>query len=264
MSESDLPAVPIMLQEAFKDWAWSIAWAYYPGKAVHRIESPAGEVCFVKLSFGAQNPPLGDDAVRLRWARAFLPVPEVLGSGTADGLDWLVSRALAGVDATAPELLAEPEPLVAALGRGLRRFHEKAPVGACPFDFRLAAALPRVRQRASSLTEFESSPDAEHQNLSLAGALAKLEEDRPAQENLVICHGDFCFPNVVIEDGMVIGYLDLGDLGVADRWRDIAIGAWSTIWNLGTRYEDLFYEAYGIEPDRQKIAYYRLLYDLVS
>ena len=52
----------------------------------------------------------------------------------------------------------------------------------------------------------------------------------------------------------------LGELGVADRWRDIAIGAWSTGWNFGPEYEPLFYESYGVAPDPDRIAFYRLLW----
>lgn len=82
--------------------------------------------------------------------------------------------------------------------------------------------------------------------------------------HLVVCHGDYCPPNVLLTDGRVSGYVDLGELGVADRWWDIAIGGWSTGWNFGAEFEDLFYDSYGIEPDRDRIAFYRLLYDLVS
>ena len=51
---------------------------------------------------------------------------------------------------------------------------------------------------------------------------------------------------------------------IRDRWWDVAIGAWSTTWNVGPGWEQLFYESYGIEPDPERIAFYRLLYDLAS
>jgi kanamycin kinase len=85
-----------------------------------------------------------------------------------------------------------------------------------------------------------------------------------ASEDLVVCHGDYCAPNALLTEGRVTGYVDLGELGVADRWWDIAIGGWSTVWNFGAQFEPLFYASYGIEPDPERIAFYRLLYDLVS
>jgi aminoglycoside phosphotransferase len=32
------------------------------------------------------------DAVRLRWAARYLPVPELLGSGSEESSSWLVTR----------------------------------------------------------------------------------------------------------------------------------------------------------------------------
>jgi kanamycin kinase len=49
---------------------------------------------------------------------------------------------------------------------------------------------------------------------------------------------------------------------VADRWADLAVAAWSTEWNYGPGYDGLVYEGYGIAPDPERIAYYRLLWDM--
>lgn len=82
-------------------------------------------------------------------------------------------------------------------------------------------------------------------------------------DRLVVCHGDACAPNTLLDDaGRVAGYVDLGSLGVADRWADLAVGSWSLDWNYGAGYQPTFFRAYGIEPDPRRIAYYRLLWDL--
>jgi len=94
--------------------------------------------------------------------------------------------------------------------------------------------------------------------------LPTLERLRPASEDLVVCHGDYCFPNVLIEGDEVTGFVDLGELGVADRWWDLAVATWSVTWNAGPGWEDVFLEAYGVERDQARTAFYRLLYDLVS
>jgi kanamycin kinase len=61
-----------------------------------------------------------------------------------------------------------------------------------------------------------------------------------------------------------VGFVDLGELAVADRWWDLAIGTWSTTWNYGPGLEPRFLAAYGAEPDPDRQAFYRLLYDLAS
>ncbi len=38
--------------------------------------------------------------------------------------------------------------------------------------------------------------------------------------------------------------------------------AWSTEWNYGPGYDGVVYDAYGVAPDPERIAYYRLLWDL--
>jgi kanamycin kinase len=81
---------------------------------------------------------------------------------------------------------------------------------------------------------------------------------------LVVCHGDYCLPNVLIEADAACGFVDLGELGVADRWWDLAVATWSVTWNLGPGYEDLFLHEYGVERDDDRVEFYRLLYDVVS
>jgi kanamycin kinase len=75
--------------------------------------------------------------------------------------------------------------------------------------------------------------------------------------------GDACAPNTLItEDGRWSGHVDLGDLGVADRWADLAIATWSAEWNYGPGWERPLLDAYGIRADPDRTRYYRLLWDL--
>jgi kanamycin kinase len=55
--------------------------------------------------------------------------------------------------------------------------------------------------------------------------------------------------------------VDLGRLGVADRWADLAVATYSLGWNYSGQWEHELLDAYGIEPDRERIEYYRRLWD---
>lgn len=198
------------------------------------------------------------------WACTRLPVPKVLQYGVDEAREWLLTAAVDGVDATDAGLRADPAHLLLSLAKGLRRFHD-ADAGNCPFDNRLEVALKDVHRRvASGLVDPARDFHPEHQHLSAQAALVELRRLRPKSEDLVLCHGDYCLPNVLLKDGCVSGYVDLGEMGLADRWHDLAIATWSVTWNLGPGREGHFLDAYGIDPDPDRVAFYRLLYDLAS
>lgn len=264
-SGSDSPPAPPELLERHRGWTWTEAWSYLPHSVTWRLESPGGEIRFLKISRLGWGVGLDAECERMSWAHRYIAVPKVIGCGSENAVEWMLTEGLPGRDATHPDLKADPRRLVGLLARALRDFHASLPVEECPFDFRNQAALDLVGRRvAEGLINVETDFHPEHEGLTPEDGLAQLKRLRPDDEDLVVCHGDYCFPNVLIEDWKIAGYLDLGELGVADRWWDVAVGAWSTTWNIGEGYEDLFYESYGIEWDSRRIAFYRLLYDLAT
>src|SRR5215469_9753631 len=146
--------------------------------------------------------------------------------------------------------------------RGLAALHDALPAADCPFSWtaedRIAAA-----QRAAAAGRLDTSDWApEHLELGIEGVLARVQDIPPA-DKLVVCHGDACAPNTLITgDGRWSGHVDLGDLGVADRWADLAIATWRTGWNYGPGWEQVLLDAYGIKQDEQRTRYYRLLWEL--
>ena len=198
------------------------------------------------------------------WALGRLSVPRVIDHGTAEGVEWLLTSALPGGDATGDQFIRDPASLVPLLAEGLRRFHN-TPAQDCPFRFRVHDALRHVRTRVGAgIIDPDRDFHSEHAHLTPSQALAELEATRPVTEDVVLCHGDYCLPNVMIDDGRVSGYLDLGEIGLADRWWDLAVATWSLTWNLGPGWEDTFLQSYGVERDPDRTRYFRLLYDLVS
>ncbi len=78
----------------------------------------------------------------------------------------------------------------------------------------------------------------------------------------MVCHGDACAPNTMIsDDGEWCGHVDFGDLGIADRWADLAVALLSLSWNYRGDWEDELLDAYGIERDPVRIEYYQRLWD---
>jgi len=132
----------------------------------------------------------------LRWAAPYIPVPPVIDCGIDDSGAWLRTGGLPGVSAVHPRWQATPAVAVAAIAVGLRTLHDSLPVASCPFDWSVASRLPLLHP-------------AHRANLP----------DPPPIDRLVVCHGDACAPNTLIDDaGRYCGHVDFGELGVADRW----------------------------------------------
>lgn len=155
-------------------------------------------------------------------------------------------------------LRGDPARLVPLLAEGLRRVHA-LPVAACPFDNRPAVAHERARRRVAAgmvdpadVYPWGAYPTAD-------AALARLEELVPREPELVVCHGDYCLPNVLFDGWRLSGYIDLGLLGVTDRWHDLADALRSVTRNCGPGWEEPFLEAYGAARDAAKLEFFGLL-----
>lgn len=183
-----------------------------------------------------------DEAERLEWAAPFTPVPRVIELGGDETHEWCVTAALPGLSAADPRWVAEPAAAVRAIGDGLRAFHDALPVAGCHFDWGVQQRLTDAAARGIRTPDHLRTP--------------------PEIDRLVVCHGDACAPNTLIgADGTWSGHVDLGALGVADRWADIAVAAMSTGWNYGPGWEDALVEAYGLAPDPVRMTYYQDLWN---
>lgn len=201
-----------------------------------RIASDPVEFCKV----GPPHPEwdVDGEVARLEWLARYVSVPAVVDHGIADGLCWLRTVELPGMSAVADRFAVDAAATVRELGRALRAFHDALAIEDCPFDWRAAT---RIARKANDTTRLGAVP----------------------AEDLVVCHGDACNPNFLLDDrGRCVGYVDVGDCGVADRWADIAPALVSLCWNFeGDRSAD-FLAAYGIDRDDAKIAFYGALYQL--
>lgn len=214
--------IPDDLHDRYAAWRWEKAYEWVEDRPTFRLTSVSGEVRYLKVHpVGAGIP---DEVTRLRWVSQWVRVPGFVEYGSDGFRDWLMTAELSGVDASRhPWRESDPARLAAAVGRGLRAFHDAVPVDECPFW------LPGA----------DSGPGAD----------------------LVVCHGDYCLPNVFLEDGEATGYLDLGAVAVADRWLDLAIGLRSLDYNLGPGFEDDYLAGYGTPLDERKRSAWLARYD---
>jgi aminoglycoside phosphotransferase len=69
-----------------------------------------------------------------------------------------------------------------------------------------------------------------------------------AKPGLVLIHGDYCLPNVLVEQGRLTALVDLGRSGIGDPRDDFAAALWSLHYNYGPGYARDFLDAYGVPP----------------
>ncbi|MFI2486696.1 phosphotransferase [Promicromonospora kroppenstedtii] len=196
---------------------------------------------------------LTNEAARMRWAAPYTPVPQVLEVGSDDEAQWLVTVAMTGRSAVDPRWLVEPETAARAIGAGLRALHDALPVEECPWTWSVEDRIAVAEDRAAR----------GHAAVGWSVEARARAADAPDHDRLVVCHGDACAPNTLLDDdGAWAGHVDFGGLGVADRWADLAVATYSLAWNYGDGYDHLVYEGYGIDEDPDRVAYYRFLWDL--
>lgn len=261
MTDGIRQALPQPLAALVGDKPWELAWTHESGVTV--AVGTGDDRRFVKWwRADASLSDLTAEAERMRWAAGWAPVPEVLDVGSDDQGSWLVTAPLPGTNAVDDRWKADPAATVEQLGLALRWWHESGPVDACPFSWTVDDRLPVARRMVADGHRPPETWHEDHQHLSTDEAL-DIVADPPPVDRLVVCHGDTCAPNTLIDDdGQWVGFVDLGALGVADRWADLAIATWSAGWNYGLEWERPLLDAYGIDPDPDRTAYYRLLWDL--
>ena len=228
---------------------------------VYRLSDAVRPVSFLKVSPRDELVTLADDAARLRWLADRLPVARVLSYHEDATHSYLLTSAVPGVDAAtlSERLETDTRHLVRLLAQGLRQIHAVNPTN-CPFDHRLAREVEHARLQALRGLVNEADFDPERQTRSALDLFDELLATMPKDEDLVLTHGDYCLPNIMIEGNRLSGFIDLGRAGISDRYRDLALARRSLIRNCGEEWVDLFFSEYGLpQPDEEKLAFYQLL-----
>jgi len=209
----------------------------------------------------------------MQWLEGKIPVPQVLAYEVENKKSYLLMSKMDGVMSCDNYYLEHPQILLEALSCGLKMLW-KVDVRECPRSRDLDAVLKEAREQVENhlvdLDNVEPETFGEGGFENPEQLLEWLESHRPSFEP-VLSHGDFCLPNIFLENGQIAGFIDLGKTGVGDKWNDIALCYRSLKHNFdgtygGKVYEDfdseMLFEKLGIEPDWDKIKYYLLLDEL--
>lgn len=261
-SASTLPALPVDLRRAIgADAPWEAVTLGYSGTAIFRVTSAAGDARYLKIGEQATAAEVMAEAARLEWLAGRVPVPQVLHVSEAEGRAFLLTSAVPGHVLCDPQVTRDLPRLVRLLAEGMRMLHG-LDAATCPFDARLDVKVAAAQERVMRGEVDEHDFDDIRHGRTAESLFAELIATRPASEDLVFTHGDYCLPNILIdaERDAITGFIDLGRAGVADRYQDLALAARSLTYNFGGEWVPLLFDTYGLDTvDHAKIAYYQLL-----
>jgi streptomycin 3"-kinase len=225
-------------------------------------------LAYAKIAPVARSADLAGERDRIAWLHGRgVACPEVVQWREVEEGACLVMTAIAGVpaaDLSGPDLLTAWPSMVRQLGT----LHELS-AAQCPFDRSLSVMFDRAADVVGrNAVNPDFLPDDE-KDTPARELLARVERDLPTrfdQEAIdrVVCHGDACMPNFMIdpESFRCTGLIDLGRLGTADRYADLAlmVANASESWTAPDEAERAFAVLFGVlgieVPDRERLAFY--------
>lgn len=258
------PAVPASLAARLDGYLWRRDAVGESGGAVYRLYGKAGAPDLYLKHGGADVAnEIGAEMVRLRWLAAHLPAPRVEGFVDTGHESWLLMSAMPGK--TAWQLMAAQTVLrpavVDALAGFLRRLHAIA-VDACPFTSERGYRLRAARARIDAGQVDEDDFDEERAGWTAEQVWEAMQALLPLAPDRVVTHGDYSLDNLLIEGGEVVGCIDAGRVGIADRYQDLAI-MWNCLAEFGAACQQRFLRTYGVdEVDQEKLAFHLMLDEL--
>lgn len=209
----------------------------------------------------------------MKWLQGKLPVPCILQEEKVDKIQYLLMSRMPGEMSCAESYMDREDALTGLLAEGLKMLWS-VDITDCPYnntlEQKLRQARNRVEQGLCDMENVQEDTYGENGFKDPSDLLAWLETHRPA-EDPVLAHGDYCLPNVFLQEDKVSGFIDLGRCGVADRYQDIALCYRSLLNNYSGAYggkvyptfhPERLFEELGLAPDWEKVRYYILLDEL--
>ena len=216
-----------------------------------------------------------NEAAVIRWLNGRLPLPDIPVYAVENETAFTLMSKIRGKMLCDMDYLRQPELVIGLVAQGIKMMWQ-VDVSGCPcytsrLSERLKAAEYNVKNGLVDIDNTEPETFGSGGFESPEALLEWLKSHRPP-EDIVLTHGDFCLPNIFADGETISGLIDLGKMGPADRWQDIAIAIRSLDHNFDGRYFDgkrifdfkpqMLLEALDMHFDEEKYRYYYLLDEL--
>lgn len=259
MKKWDLEALPDELRNEIGKSTWKQITIGKSGAYTYLLSDEQVRNRYLKIIPHKLNMSMRREIELLKWLEGKLPVPKVLLFFSDIEYEYFLMTEVKGIHSCDPSFGSDLPKLVRLLAKGLRMIHS-IDIKNCPFDQRLDVKLKEAEYRAVNGLVDEDDFDDIRQGRKAVDLFHELLVAKPAKEDLVFTHGDYCLPNIIINNGDISGFIDWGRGGIADRYQDLALAARSLAYNFDAKWIPLLFKEYGIyNTDYSKIEYYKLL-----
>ena len=221
--------------------------------------SPEARVIFIDKGEGfyLKSAPAGtlrDEAVMCDYFYKKGLGVEMLSYLTVQEHDLMLSARAQGEDCTHETYLNDPKRLAETIALQLRMLHE-CDCSDCPVQDRMRSYFALAEQNFRNDNYDKSHFPDSFGYRSALDAYAVMRAGMDTLTDHVLLHGDYCLPNIMLDDWRFRAFIDLGNGGVGDRHIDLFWGAWTLGFNLGTdAYRERFFDAYGKDKiDKERL-----------
>ena len=211
----------------------------------------------------------------VEWLNGRIPIPEIPIDCVENETAYTLMTRVNGKMLCDQEFLYNPSKLIKYVAEGLKLLWnvkvDDCPLKVSRLDERLKEARRNVENGLVDMDNVEPETFGPNGFSDPEELLIWLEQNRPL-EDIVLTHGDFCLPNIFIDNDKISGFIDLGKMGPADRWQDLAIVLRSLEHNFSGKYNNgktylkfepqMLLDELGMEMDEAKNKYYMLLDEL--
>lgn len=197
--------------------------------------------CFLKIS---PKGTLKNEAIETEYMNSLGLSPKVL-TYISEDQDYLVTEKVQGLDCLSPIYLDNPKKLCDTLAQTLKMLHS-IDYSNCPIQNHTENYLKLVEQNYVSGNYDKSNfPDSFGYSSAEEAYKVVTTHSHSLQSNTLL-HGDYCLPNIILNDWKLSGFIDVGNGGVGDKHVDLFWGLWTLQHNLKTnKYYNRFIDVYG-------------------
>lgn len=211
--------------------------------------SPEAKVIFIEKDAGyfLKHAPKGSLEKEVIMTNFFCSkglAPKVLAY-ISDTEDWLLTAKVRGEDCVAARYMEQPKRLTDILAEQLYLLHHTDFMN-CPVPNHTERYIVTAKHNYQTGTYDKSHFPNNWGYTSAEEAYAVIESHGNLLKTNTLLHGDYCLPNIILDDWKFSSFIDVDCGGVGDKHVDLFWALWTLSFNLKTdKYHKRFIDAYG-------------------